>query len=76
MNHARATDTQIDRMVYDLYGLTEDEIQIVEGSGKPLHVVAACDEANGSAFIITAYEPSLEGFESDYRTNKNENEPK
>jgi hypothetical protein len=26
-----ATDTQIDRLVYDLYGLTEEEIQIVEG---------------------------------------------
>ena len=26
-----ATDRQIDRLVYDLYGLTEDEIQIVEG---------------------------------------------
>lgn len=28
-----ATDRQIDRLVYDLYGLTEDEIRIVEGSG-------------------------------------------
>ncbi len=27
-----ATDAQIDRLVYDLYGLTEDEIKIVEGS--------------------------------------------
>ena len=26
-----ATDTQIDRLVYDLYGLTADEIKIVEG---------------------------------------------
>jgi hypothetical protein len=26
-----ATDTQIDRLVYDLYGLTDDEIKIVEG---------------------------------------------
>ena len=26
-----ATDTQIDRLVYDLYGLTGDEIKIVEG---------------------------------------------
>jgi type I restriction-modification system DNA methylase subunit len=26
-----ATDSQIDRLVYDLYGLTEDEIKIVEG---------------------------------------------
>jgi len=25
-----ATDTQIDRLVYDLYGLTEVEIKIVE----------------------------------------------
>jgi hypothetical protein len=27
-----ATDTQIDRLVYDLYALTEDEIKIVEGT--------------------------------------------
>jgi len=27
-----ATDTQIDRLVYDLYGLTEEEIKIIEGS--------------------------------------------
>ena len=38
--------------------------------GKPLHVVAACDEANGRGFIITAYEPSLEIFEPDYRTKR------
>lgn len=25
------TDREIDRMVYDLYGLTEEEIAIVEG---------------------------------------------
>lgn len=28
-----ATDAQIDRLVYDLYGLTKDEIKIVEASG-------------------------------------------
>ncbi len=28
-----ATDAQIDRLVYDLYGLTEEEIKIVEGAG-------------------------------------------
>lgn len=28
-----ATDGQIDRLVYALYGLTEEEIQIVEDSG-------------------------------------------
>jgi len=27
-----ATDRQIDRLVYDLYGLTEAEIAIVEGA--------------------------------------------
>ena len=26
-----ATDRQIDNLVYELYGLTEDEIRIVEG---------------------------------------------
>ena len=27
-----STDNEIDRLVYDLYGLTEDEIRIVEGT--------------------------------------------
>ena len=27
-----ATDTQIDALVYELYGLTEEEIDIVEGT--------------------------------------------
>jgi hypothetical protein len=27
------TDGQIDRLVYELYGLTEEEIKIVEGQG-------------------------------------------
>lgn len=26
-----ATDQQIDRLVYELYGLTEEEIRVVEG---------------------------------------------
>ncbi|MEI6674597.1 MAG: DUF4258 domain-containing protein [Verrucomicrobiota bacterium] len=39
-------------------------------SGAALHVVAACDEANRQAFVITAYEPSLEIFEADYRTKR------
>ena len=29
-----ATDTQIDALVYELYGLTEDEIRTVEGGEK------------------------------------------
>jgi hypothetical protein len=28
----KATDSEIDRLVYDLYGLTASEIAIVEGS--------------------------------------------
>ena len=28
-----AVDGQIDRLVYELYGLAEEEIEIVEGSG-------------------------------------------
>ena len=30
-NAVTATDQQIDALVYDLYGLTEEEIQLVEG---------------------------------------------
>jgi hypothetical protein len=30
-NQIDATDAQIDRLVYELYGLTHDEIAIVEG---------------------------------------------
>ena len=29
-----ATDAAIDKLVYELYGLTEEEIAIVEGAGK------------------------------------------
>ena len=29
-----ALEREIDRIVYELYGLTEEEIAIVEGSGK------------------------------------------
>jgi hypothetical protein len=32
VNPASVTDAQIDRLVYDLYGLTEEEIKIVEGT--------------------------------------------
>ena len=30
----QAVDTQIDALVYELYGLTEEEIKVVEGEGK------------------------------------------
>jgi hypothetical protein len=29
-NQIEATDRQIDRLVYELYGLTDDEVRIVE----------------------------------------------
>ena len=32
LNTATATDQQIDALVYELYGLTEDEIKLVEGT--------------------------------------------
>ena len=31
-NKGAALDRQIDRLVYDLYGLTEDDIKTVEGT--------------------------------------------
>ena len=30
----RIVDAQIDRLVYDLYGLTEEEVRVVEGTFK------------------------------------------
>ena len=30
VRHIEATDREIDQLVYELYGLTEDEIRIVE----------------------------------------------
>jgi len=33
-NAVTATDQQIDALVYELYGLTEDEIRLVEGKTK------------------------------------------
>lgn len=38
--------------------------------GKLIHTVASYDEFNDFVYIITAYEPSLEFFESDYITRK------
>lgn len=37
---------------------------------RPLHVVVALDEVDKRAYIITAYEPSLEYFESDFKTRR------
>lgn len=37
---------------------------------KPFHVVAAFDEVEARVYVITAYEPTLAVFESDYRTRR------
>lgn len=36
--------------------------------GEPFHVVTAFDSESSYCFIITAYRPDLEHFESDYKT--------
>ena len=37
---------------------------------EPIHVVASVDELNNEAFIITAYKPSLDVFNTDYRSRR------
>lgn len=39
-------------------------------AAKPLHIVAAFDEVTKQVFVINVYEPSLNVFESDYKTRK------
>ena len=39
-------------------------------AGRPLHVVAAFDENERRAYMISVYQPSLEFFELDYKTRK------
>lgn len=36
----------------------------------PLHVVAAYDSSRDRVFVITAYEPSLEHFEPDFKRRR------
>ncbi len=38
---------------------------------RPIHVVVSFDEADQQIFVITAYEPDLNIFESDFKTKKN-----
>ena len=38
--------------------------------GEPFHVVTAFDSKSGYCFVITAYRPDLEHFESDYKTRR------
>ena len=36
----------------------------------PLHVVVSFDDLNQKAYIITAYNPSLDRFENDFKTRR------
>jgi hypothetical protein len=42
--------------------------------GKPFHVVMALDSVSGYCFVITAYRPDLNHFESDYKTRRHHGE--
>jgi hypothetical protein len=37
---------------------------------RPLHVVAALNEAVPKVFVVTTYEPDLDHFEPDFRTRR------
>lgn len=39
-------------------------------SGKPIHVVASFDEEGDYAYIITAYQPNLDVFDTDFKTRR------
>lgn len=39
-------------------------------NGRPVHIVLAQDVETGICIIVTAYEPDLSKFESDYKTRK------
>lgn len=41
-----------------------------EDQNNPLHVVVAYDEDNLKIYVITVYEPSLDEFEPDYKTRR------
>jgi hypothetical protein len=62
-----ATDREIDRLVYDLYGLTEEEIKIVEGTTSqesgtaPVEVVPSASKPKRAKKAKSPYaEPPLE----------------
>jgi hypothetical protein len=37
---------------------------------RPIHVVLSMDEENSMIYIVTTYEPTLDKFESDYKTRR------
>ena len=57
-----ATDRQIDAIVYELYGLTADEIRIVEQDQSPVPIGTAEEDAaaNGEVESYLPYQPALD----------------
>jgi hypothetical protein len=59
-----ATDRQIDALVYELYGLTEEEIAIVEGKGyKGMNISdfrSPCEEQEHQLAVIKLCNEELE----------------
>ena len=45
-------------------------LMFARASGRPLHIVVAYDLTNDRGYVITAYEPSLEDFEPDFRARR------
>jgi len=39
-------------------------------NNRPLHIVLAFDDNNGTCFIVTAYEPNLFKFDIDFKTRR------
>ncbi|OFY71398.1 MAG: hypothetical protein A3G23_04390 [Bacteroidetes bacterium RIFCSPLOWO2_12_FULL_37_12] len=39
-------------------------------NGRPIHIVLARDEKSKKCFVVTAYEPTLDKFELNYKTRK------
>jgi type I restriction-modification system DNA methylase subunit len=71
-----ATDRQIDKIVYELYGLTSEEIQIVENAGNESASSVDADEKptvdeNGDAATYTPYQPALDAGISEEWDRKN-----
>ena len=57
MRHIAATDREIDRLVYELYGLTEEEIKIVEGESATRERKRLTSGPAPCAWLVRAIEP-------------------
>jgi hypothetical protein len=67
-----STDAQIDRLVYELYGLTEDEIRIVEGTSTPNEEAASPAPESNPAVPPGKSSPQSEADAAHYYSFKEE----